>query len=103
MPVRPLLCARNARAAQVPATALEGGDHLPVWKAALAIHVYQLDEDGGAAEMAEGDEQTVALQQWLLPSRDFEGLWERYDAGGGRRTERAHACVHARWTRLNVA
>lgn len=40
----------------------------------LAIHVYQLQEDGPGQEELD-DEDLAAANHWLLPSSDFAGLW----------------------------
>lgn len=42
----------------------------------LQISIFQLHEDGPAAEELEGDEELAAANHWLLPSKDFSGLWE---------------------------
>lgn len=40
----------------------------------LAIHVFQLHDDGPATE--ELEEDIAAANHWLLPSEDFHGIWE---------------------------
>lgn len=40
----------------------------------LAIHVFQLHDDGPATE--ELEEDIAAANHWLLPSEDFHGVWE---------------------------
>ncbi|PFX21678.1 Pachytene checkpoint protein 2-like [Stylophora pistillata] len=40
----------------------------------LAIHVFQLHDDGPATEELEDD--IAAANHWLLPSDDFHGMWE---------------------------
>jgi len=40
----------------------------------LQIHVYQLHTDGAGAEELD-DENLIAASHWLLPSSDFEGMW----------------------------
>ena len=69
---------------------------MPFYKVELCIHVYHLNDEGTAGwpipaihpihiatrtdEMAgTGDEEgdTVACRQWVLPAREFEGLWQR--------------------------
>lgn len=46
----------------------------------LRIHIYKLEEEGvqnECIESGDGDGQEIsAAQHWLLPSRDFHGLWE---------------------------
>lgn len=49
---------------------------IPLWKAALKFYVYQLNEEGAAQEMTDGDESTVACEQWMLPAAEFEGYWQ---------------------------
>ena len=50
-------------------------------------HVYKVDASGGQLEDIEeetGDSYSVhAARNWILPSADFEGLWESlvFDAG----------------------
>ncbi len=41
----------------------------------LAVHVYQLHEDGPGQEELD-DEDLAAANQWMLPSSDFDGLWD---------------------------
>ncbi|XP_065180092.1 pachytene checkpoint protein 2 homolog [Sycon ciliatum] len=48
-------------------------------QAQLDIHVFQLhqDEDGPAAETIDDQEEEIsAAGHWLLPSTEFQGLWE---------------------------
>jgi len=42
----------------------------------LIVHVYQLDEEGSVEERAEGD-KVPSAREWMLPSRELQGLWER--------------------------
>jgi hypothetical protein len=37
--------------------------------------VYQLNEEGASEEGTDEDDEVVACQQWVLPSREFHGLW----------------------------
>ena len=41
----------------------------------VSIHVYQLNEEGASEEGTDEDDEVVACQQWVLPSREFHGLW----------------------------
>ena len=43
--------------------------------ASLLYHVYQLQEGGPGMEELE-DEDLAAASHWILPSRDFDGMWE---------------------------
>ena len=54
-----------------------GRDCLSVADLALRVHVYQLDEDGGVEDRVDGD-KVPAAREWVLPSRELHGLWERY-------------------------
>ncbi|KAL0483938.1 pachytene checkpoint protein TRIP13 [Acrasis kona] len=45
------------------------------WQADLRVTVYQLNDEGGAEEMADEAEEIPACKQWILPSTDFNGLW----------------------------
>ncbi|XP_050395738.1 pachytene checkpoint protein 2 homolog isoform X1 [Patella vulgata] len=44
-------------------------------KSNLSLHVFQLHEDGPGQEEIE-DEELAAANHWLLPSTDFDGLWD---------------------------
>lgn len=50
-------------------------ERLDLSKVMLHFHVYQLQEDGPGTEEL-GDEDLAAASHWILPSRDFDGLWE---------------------------
>ena len=56
--------------------ALAGRECIDVRAVELVIHVYQLDEEGSVEERAEGD-KVPSAREWLLPSRELQGLWER--------------------------
>jgi hypothetical protein len=43
--------------------------------ATLQYHVFQLQEGGPGMEELE-DEDLAAASHWILPSRDFDGMWE---------------------------
>lgn len=50
--------------------------------AELIVHIFQLDADGGVDEEADDADGVSACQQWVLPSKEFHGLWENliYDS-----------------------
>ena len=57
------------------------GANLPGRDDCIHWHVYKLDPNGGQAEhMDEGGEEEEssvhAARHWLMPSEDFDGLWE---------------------------
>ena len=41
----------------------------------LRYHVYQLHQGGAESEELE-DEDLAAANHWILPSKDFDGIWE---------------------------
>lgn len=50
----------------------------------LDINVYQLSDDMGTEEMEDDNGgETIACRQWVLPSSEFEGIWEslHFDIG----------------------
>jgi hypothetical protein len=56
-------------------------DGVPLWASTVHLHVFQLSDDGAAAEMTGGDDggggggddATVACELWTLPAREFNG------------------------------
>ncbi|XP_013381834.1 pachytene checkpoint protein 2 homolog [Lingula anatina] len=48
---------------------------IDLYSAFFLIHVYQLNEDGPASEELD-EEDLAAASHWLLPTRDFDGLWD---------------------------
>lgn len=42
----------------------------------LCIHTFQMNDEGAAEEMADDADDVPACKQWILPSTEFEGLWE---------------------------
>ncbi|CAI8038854.1 Pachytene checkpoint protein 2 homolog [Geodia barretti] len=44
--------------------------------AKLMIHVFQLHEDGPAAEELDSSCDTSAASHWMLPNLEFHGVWE---------------------------
>jgi hypothetical protein len=63
------------------------GDHgrecINVATVDLRVHVYQLDEEGSVEERADGD-KVPSAREWLLPSRELHGLWDRCADLAGR-------------------
>lgn len=51
--------------------------HLPHWRADFHVNVYKLCDDIGFEQLGDGeDDSTVACQQFSLPHRSLEGLWD---------------------------
>jgi len=42
----------------------------------LDIYVYQLNNSREETEQLDSDEEVIAASHWLLPSAQFDGLWE---------------------------
>lgn len=40
------------------------------------MHAFQLNDEGAAEEMADDSDDVPACKQWILPSVEFDGLWE---------------------------
>lgn len=40
------------------------------------MHIFQLHNDGFIQEELEDEENLAASSNWLLPSAEFQGLWE---------------------------
>lgn len=51
------------------------------WQVKPAVHVYQLSEEGPSEEL--GDEQLSIFNEWNLPAKEFDGMWESliYESG----------------------
>eukprot|EP00249_Psilotum_nudum_P036438 c731_g1_i1 orf=200-1618(+) len=52
------------------------------WQVILNVHVYQLNDEGPGEEM-DNSENIASFHDWVLPSREFHGLWDSliYDTG----------------------
>lgn len=55
-----------------------GGSHaeVPFWQSDLRVFVYQLNEEGVSEETMDGEDSLPACSQWVLPAREFDGVWE---------------------------
>ncbi|XP_073099638.1 pachytene checkpoint protein 2 homolog [Elaeis guineensis] len=63
----------------------ESGDNHKVllfWQVRLAVHVFQLSEEGPGEELS-GDDMLSIFNEWVLPAKEFDGLWESliYETG----------------------
>ncbi|XP_031481361.1 pachytene checkpoint protein 2 homolog [Nymphaea colorata] len=61
---------------------VESGKVVLFWQAKPLVHVFQLSEEGPGEEPS-GDELLSSFQEWVLPAREFDGLWESliYETG----------------------
>lgn len=61
---------------------MDSQEILLFWQVTPVVYVYQLNEEGPGEEI-EGEEAISSFQEWLLPAKEFDGLWESliYDSG----------------------
>ncbi|KAJ6888744.1 pachytene checkpoint protein 2 [Populus alba x Populus x berolinensis] len=50
-------------------------DILLFWQVKPAVHVFQLSEEGPCEELG-GDGQLSSFNDWILPAKEFDGMWE---------------------------
>ncbi|XP_010248666.1 PREDICTED: pachytene checkpoint protein 2 homolog [Nelumbo nucifera] len=52
------------------------------WQVKPVVHVFQLSEEGPGEEIS-GDGQLSSFNEWILPAKEFDGMWESliYEAG----------------------
>ncbi|XP_075068792.1 pachytene checkpoint protein 2 homolog [Mixophyes fleayi] len=70
---------KNVNSVAIVDTELKLKDRQPIdlSKCNVFVHIFQLNEEGPSAEnLEEGNEELIAANHWLLPARDFHGLWE---------------------------
>ncbi|CAN0900350.1 Pachytene checkpoint protein 2 homolog [Linum grandiflorum] len=46
------------------------------WQVKPLVHVFQLSDEGPCEELS-GDGQLASFNEWILPAKEFDGLWER--------------------------
>ncbi|KAF9603223.1 hypothetical protein IFM89_034556 [Coptis chinensis] len=54
---------------------VENHDILLFWQVKPAVHVFQLSEEGPGDESSE-DGQLSTFSGWILPAKEFDGMWE---------------------------
>ncbi|KAK9926803.1 hypothetical protein M0R45_024014 [Rubus argutus] len=61
---------------------VQNHDILLFWQARPVVHVFQLSEEG-ACEDVSGDGQPSTFNEWILPAKEFDGMWESliYESG----------------------
>ncbi|XP_073125283.1 pachytene checkpoint protein 2 homolog isoform X2 [Henckelia pumila] len=61
---------------------VEKHDILLFWQVRPVIHVFQLSEEGPCEEF-NNDGQLASFNEWILPAKEFDGLWESliYESG----------------------
>ncbi|CAH1423269.1 unnamed protein product [Lactuca virosa] len=52
------------------------------WQVKPLVHVFQLSEEGPCEDL-DGDSQLSSFSEWMLPAKDFDGMWESlvYESG----------------------
>ncbi|GAV65135.1 AAA domain-containing protein [Cephalotus follicularis] len=50
-------------------------DILLFWQVKPVVHVFQLCEEGPCEELG-GDGQLSSFNEWILPAKEFDGMWE---------------------------
>ncbi|XP_010521495.1 PREDICTED: pachytene checkpoint protein 2 homolog [Tarenaya hassleriana] len=61
---------------------VKNNDVLLFWQVKPVVHVFQLIEEGPCEELS-GDGQMASFNEWILPAKEFNGLWESliYESG----------------------
>lgn len=61
---------------------LENHDVLLFWQVKPIVHVFQLSEEGPCEDL-NGDGQLSSFNEWMLPAKEFDGMWESliYESG----------------------
>ncbi|XP_021762834.1 pachytene checkpoint protein 2 homolog [Chenopodium quinoa] len=54
---------------------VKNGEVLLFWQVKPLVHVYQLSEEGPCEELG-GDGQHSSFNEWALPAKEFDGMWE---------------------------
>ncbi|XP_001369033.1 pachytene checkpoint protein 2 homolog [Monodelphis domestica] len=70
---------RNVQSVSIVDTELKVKERQPIdlSKCTLALHVFQLNEEGPSSEnLEEESENIIAANHWVLPAVEFHGLWE---------------------------
>ncbi|KAJ4827189.1 nucleolar component of the pachytene checkpoint [Turnera subulata] len=57
-------------------------DILLFWQVKPVVHVFQLSEEGPCEDLG-GDGQLSTFNEWMLPAKEFDGMWESliYESG----------------------
>ncbi|KAK9278699.1 hypothetical protein L1049_028274 [Liquidambar formosana] len=61
---------------------VENHDILLFWQAKPVVHVFQLSEEGPCEELS-GEGGLSSFNEWILPAKEFDGMWESliYESG----------------------
>ncbi|KAL1812426.1 hypothetical protein ACET3Z_022491 [Daucus carota] len=61
---------------------VENHDILLFWQVKPVVHVFQLSEEGPCEDLS-GDNNLSSFNEWMLPAKEFDGMWESliYESG----------------------
>ncbi|XVE56348.1 hypothetical protein DITRI_Ditri04bG0002200 [Diplodiscus trichospermus] len=61
---------------------VKNNDILLFWQVKPVVHVFQLSEEGPCEELS-ADGQLSSFNEWILPAKEFDGMWESliYESG----------------------
>ncbi|KAH7865965.1 hypothetical protein Vadar_013663 [Vaccinium darrowii] len=61
---------------------VENHDILLFWQVKPVVHVFQLSEEGPCEDLSE-DGQHSTFNEWILPAKEFDGMWDSliYESG----------------------
>ncbi|CAN8274021.1 unnamed protein product [Cochlearia groenlandica] len=61
---------------------VKNNDVLLFWQVKPVVHAFQLTEEGPCEELG-ADGQPASFNEWILPAKEFDGLWESliYESG----------------------
>lgn len=61
---------------------VKNNDILLFWQVKPVVQVFQLSEEGPCEELS-GDGQLSSFNEWILPAKEFDGMWESliYESG----------------------
>ncbi|XP_023000731.1 pachytene checkpoint protein 2 homolog [Cucurbita maxima] len=54
---------------------VQNHDILLFWQVKPVVHVFQLSEEGPCEELG-GEGQISSFNEWILPAKEFDGIWE---------------------------
>ncbi|XP_022137638.1 pachytene checkpoint protein 2 homolog [Momordica charantia] len=54
---------------------VQNHDILLFWQVKPVVHVFQLSEEGPCEELG-GEGQISSFNEWILPAKEFDGMWE---------------------------
>nr|KYP69639.1 Thyroid receptor-interacting protein 13 [Cajanus cajan] len=61
---------------------MHNGNVLLFWQVKPVVHVFQLNEEGPCEDIS-SDGQSSSFNEWMLPAKEFDGMWESliYESG----------------------